>query len=131
MANKSFTKPEKHPEKKQSVRAIKRYKKLIDMVIKVIAQDTSDLAKDGYPRSRIKINWGRAGEPDWCPKSNTVDKDGIKSYNACMVLLALYENGYTEYTPSIIFRERQAFLYQINILEKEFEINLEREYNVE
>ncbi len=132
----SYTVPSKHPEKKQSIRAIKKYKRLIDLVIKVIAQDTSDIAKDGYPRSRIKINWGQSGEPSWCPKSNTVDKDGIKSYNACMVLLGLYEMGFTEYYPSLIFRERQAFLYQINSLEKQLDVDkildieIEREYNV-
>ncbi len=114
----SFTIPSKEPDKKQSIRAIRKYKKLIDMTIAVIVSDTSKLSYDGYPRSRIKVNWGHEGEPYWCPKSNTVEKDGVKSYNACRMLIALYEAGYTEYTPNKIFRERQAFLMQLTCMEK-------------
>lgn len=134
----SYTIPSKEPLKKASVRQIKKYKRLIDLLISIVASEPP-ITGDGYPKGKIAINWREAGPPEWFCKPlgryNKLDSREEVLYNACRVLLCLYENGYTDYTPSKIFRERRAFLMQNTILENELEslldIDIKEDYNVD
>ena len=132
-ARSSYTVPSKHPTKKASVRQIKKFKKLIDAVVRIIAIEPA-ITGDGYPKGKISIRWGKDGPPEWFCKplgryNKDVDKSGNVLYNACRVCLCLYENGYTEWTPSKIFRERQAFLYGVSSMEAELDKLLEIDIN--
>lgn len=132
----SYTVPSRHPEKKQSVRAIKKYKKLIGKCIELVIQSPS-ISGDGYPKSRIKIAWPNGEPPKGFIKGKMTVENGapVHNYSTFWVLLWLYEEGYTDFTPSRIFRERRAFLMQNTILENELEslldIDIKEDYNVD
>lgn len=129
----SYTVPTHKPEKKATVRAIRKYKKLIDKVIQIVLAEDS-IVYDGYPKSQIAINWGPNGAPDWFCKPldryNKAGQTGPLRYNACRVLLALYYAGYTEYYPSLLLKDRQKYIVMITQYETSLDkMNLE-EYNV-
>ena len=99
--------------KKPSKRILKLWKPLVELCMQqVIMQDKRDnIAK----KDRVAIKWSEKMEkPHSFPSSGgKVNKEGVPTYAADLVLIWLYENWLCDVTPAMLYAKRRFFFGEL------------------
>ncbi len=122
--------------KKASVRTKRKYKPFVDLLVQILYKSQSRSRTDrDYQNAEIVMKWqvGYTNKPEWWPNPKRIkklDTHWEATYTVDRLLDTLYSQGLSDIDSRTLFKQRLGEMVRLAFMEKEFEINLEREYNV-
>lgn len=120
-------------DKEPTKAALKKYKALVELCIVTIMNQPS--RKDNISKKlrivlKHPVKWKR---PEGWPLGRFVEKDvegyDYVSYTAELVLLWCYTNRYSKYSPTMLYKKRQAMMGEITKMENMLDMVDVEEYD--
>ena len=121
----STTVPRIANPKRASIRKRKKWKPIVDAAMQgVLTNDNLDTLPI---RNKMRIKWGPEGAPEGFPRAvvRNVDNSGANLYNCDLVLLYCYEAGLSDYSPTMLYKQRISYMRQMNEIEKQLNLDLD------
>lgn len=120
-------------DKEPTKAALKKYKSLVELCIVTIMNQPSrkdNVAKKLRIVLKHPVKWKR---PEGWPLGRFVEKDvegyDYVSYTAELVLLWCYYNRYSKYSPTMLYKKRQAMMGEITKMENMLDMIDVEEYD--
>ena len=120
----STTVPRIKNPKKAPERLRKLWKPIVEAAMRGVLTNKN---LDTLPkRNKMRIIWGEKGAPDGFPRNISRGRKGVDKslgllYNCDLVLLYCFEHGLSDYSPSMLYKQRMSVMHQIGRLENDWE----------